>query len=97
MKTFNDIKTILQQHRGYLRDKYGVREIGVFGSYIRGEQGEDSDVDILVEFDKPVGFFRFLDLEEYLESILGLKVDLVTRKALKPVIGKYILDELVNV
>jgi len=97
VKTFNDIKTILQQHRGYLRDKYGVREIGVFGSYIRGEQGEDSDVDILVEFDKPVGFFRFLDLEEYLESILGLKVDLVTRKALKPVIGKYILDELVNV
>ncbi|MBI5739112.1 MAG: nucleotidyltransferase family protein [Nitrospirae bacterium] len=97
MKTFNDIKTILQQHKKFIRDKYGVREIGVFGSYIRGEQVEDSDVDILVEFEKPVGFFRFLELEEYLESILSLKVDLVTKKALKPTIGKYILDELVNV
>ena len=54
-------------------------------------------MDILVEFEKPVGFFKFLELEEYLEKLLDLKVDLVTKKALKPTIGRYILDELVTI
>ena len=97
MKTIDEIKATIRKHRAELHEKYSVVEIGVFGSYVRGEQSEDSDLDVLVEFGKPVGFFKFLDLEEYLEKLLGLKVDLVTRKALKPTIGRYILDELVSV
>ncbi|MHA1371995.1 MAG: nucleotidyltransferase family protein [Promethearchaeota archaeon] len=67
----------------------------MFGSFVRGEAKEDSDVDILVEFEKPIGFFKFLELEEYLSDLIGKKVDLVSKKALKPHVGKYILEELV--
>ena len=77
--------------------KYLVQEIGVFGSCVRGEEREDSDIDILVEFKEPVDFFHFLDLEEYLTSILGKKVDLVMKRALKPEIGKRILEEVIYV
>ena len=74
--------------------KYKVKSLGVFGSFARNEQKKVSDVDILVEFSEPVGFFTFLELEYFLEDILGRKVDLVTREALKPAIGKYILQGL---
>jgi predicted nucleotidyltransferase len=97
MKSVEDIKEIIQQHRDDLQMQFGVAEIGLFGSYVRGEQAENSDVDIPVEFEKPVGFFKFLELEEYLEKLIDLKVDLVTKKALKPTIGSYILDEFVPV
>ena len=97
MKSLEDIKNTIGSHRDELKDRFFVREIGLFGSYVRGEESENSDLDILVELEKPVGFFKFLELEEYLEELLGIKVDLVTRKALKPTIGRYILDELVTV
>jgi len=97
MKSLEEIKQKIQQHRDDLKKQYGVREIGLFGSYVKSEQVENSDVDILVELEKPIGFFKFLELEEYLEKLLGLKVDLVTKKALKPTIGRYILNELVIV
>ncbi len=63
---------------------------------MRGEEKEDSDVDLLVEFEKPIGFFKFLELEEYLSGLIGRKVDLVSKKALKPHIGRHILDEAVT-
>ncbi|MEF9426163.1 MAG: nucleotidyltransferase family protein [Candidatus Mariimomonas ferrooxydans] len=97
MKSLEEIKQKIQQHRVDLKKQYGVREIGLFGSYVKSEQVENSDVDILVELEKPIGFFKFLELEEYLEKLLGLKVDLITKKALKPTIGRYILNELVIV
>ncbi len=97
MKSLEEIKEIIQERRDDLRKQFGVTEIGLFGSYVRAEQSECSDVDILVELEKPIGFFKFLELEEYLEELIGLKVDLVTKKALKPVIGRYIMDELVPV
>jgi len=78
-----------------LRDKYGIREIGIFGSYLRGEQKRKSDVDILVDFEKTVSFFEFLSLEGELSSLTGKKVDLVMKTALKPGIGKHILSEVV--
>jgi len=96
-KTLNEIKEIIKEHKGELKEKYGVKEIGIFGSYVRGEANQDSDVDILVEFEKPIGFFKFLELEEYLSNLIGIKVDLVSKKALKPHIGKYILEEVVPV
>ena len=91
-----DIKKILKEHKDIL-NKYKVRTIGLFGSYVRGDQQDKSDLDILVEFESPVGFFKFLEIEEYLEEITGIKVELVTKKALKPRIGEYILREVVNI
>ena len=97
MKTVSDIKKVLEQHKPALAKRFNVKEIGVFGSYVRGDQKEGSDIDILVEFSEPVGFFAFLDLEEHLSAVLGVKVDLVSKKALKPRIGRRILQELVTV
>jgi hypothetical protein len=97
MKNILEIGKVLERHKPQLSDRFKVKEIGVFGSYARGQQKEDSDIDILVEFSEPVGFFTFLDLEEYLAGVLGIKVDLVSKKALKPRIGKHILHELVSV
>lgn len=81
----------------FLQTKYNVKTIGVFGSVSRGEEKKSSDVDILVEFSEPVGFFKFIELEEFLGELIGKKVDLVTKKALKPTIGREILKEVVYV
>ena len=88
------IQAILRERREELARDYGVASIGIFGSYIRGEATDDSDIDILVEFDRPIGFFKFLELEERLGEWLGAKVDLVTKAALKPHIGRRILSEV---
>jgi len=85
---------ILRQHLPELREKYSVNYLGVFGSYIRGEQNEDSDLDILVQFDKKPGLFKYIELEDHLSELLGVKVDLVMKSALKPNIGKRILSEV---
>ncbi|KAF5419404.1 MAG: nucleotidyltransferase family protein [Methanosarcinales archaeon] len=87
----------LRENKPVLEEKYKVKTLGVFGSYVRGEQKEGSDLDILVEFQEPVGLFKFMELEEFLGKNTGVKVDLVSRKALKPRIGKYILEEVINV
>ena len=97
MKSLEEIKRISAEHKEELREKFKVKELGVFGSYVRGEQKRESDIDILVSFEKPIGLFEFMDLEEYLKSLLGTKVDLVSKKALKPYIGKYILEEVVYI
>ena len=87
------IETILRERREELVRDYGVAEIGLFGSCVRGEADEGSDIDILVEFNRPVGFFKFLEMEERLSEWLGARVDLVTKAALKPRIGRRILSE----
>ncbi len=94
----NRLKEIIQtikKHKRELKEKYGIKQIGIFGSIVRGEADDSSDVDILGEFERPIGLFKFLELEEYLGKLLGRRVDLVSRKALKPHIGRYILQELV--
>jgi predicted nucleotidyltransferase len=97
MDKVEKIKAKLLEQKSLLAQEYKVKEIGIFGSFARGEQVEESDIDILVEFSEPIGFFKFIDLEDHLSDILGLKVDLVSKKALKPHIGKNILSELVRV
>ena len=92
-----EIKEILKSHKAELRSKYGVREIGIFGSYVKEEQKETSDLDILVEFEKPLGLLEFVGLKNHLSDLLGVNVDLVMRKALKPTIGKRVLGEVVYV
>ncbi len=94
MKSIEEIKKLLSEHKKEFQEKYGLSVIGIFGSYVRGEQVAESDVDILVEFCKPIGFVRFIQLENYFSALLGIKVDLVTKKALKPYIGEQILREV---
>jgi len=84
----------LRRLKPTLRDKFKVKEIGVFGSYARGEEAEESDVDVLVEFYEPIGW-EFIDLKDFLEEILGREVDLVTMGALKPRLRDRILEEVI--
>ncbi len=97
MRTLEEIKKILEKQKEILKQKYRVKEIGVFGSYARGKIGKGSDLDILVEFERSIGLLKFINLENYLCDILGVKVDLVMRDALKPRIGKHILKEVVYI
>jgi uncharacterized protein len=94
MKELERILSKITNHKSEIIKEYHVKEIGVFGSYLRGEERADSDVDILVDFDRPIDLFRFLDLEEKLSDMFGKKVDLVSKKSLKPHIGKEILKEV---
>jgi predicted nucleotidyltransferase len=84
---------ILQVHLPELRERYGVRGLWLFGSYLRGTQRKGSDLDVLVEFDRVPSLFEFIRLERYLSELLKVKVDLVMKSALKPVIGRHILEE----
>jgi predicted nucleotidyltransferase len=99
MKTLTEIQAILQNQKPYLSQKYGVTEIGVFGSYVRGEQRADSDLDILIDLKRPpyIGLMGLVDLEYYLSDALGLKVDIALKKSLRKRIGKRILQEVVLV
>ncbi|MDO9516904.1 MAG: nucleotidyltransferase family protein [Methanosarcinaceae archaeon] len=97
MKTTESIKETLVEHRSELKKLFNVQEIGLFGSYVRDQQNESSDVDILVEFDEPVGLISFVGLKNYLSDFLGIEVDLVMKNALRPRIGKRILKEVVYV
>lgn len=97
MSDVETFKSALLQHKIELKDKFKVKTIGVFGSYVRGEEKLSSDLDILVEFDEPVGLFEFMKLENYLSDLLGVKVDLVSKKALKPHIGEHIVQEVIMI
>lgn len=94
MTEVEKIKKKLNENMPTLREKYRVKTLGIFGSYIRGEQKKKSDVDILVEFEKPLGLLEFVGLQLQLSDLLGKKVDLVMKTALKPKIGKHILEEV---
>jgi len=89
-----DIFTILSRHLPQLKNVYGVKKIGVFGSVIREEQTAESDIDILVEFIRPIGMVKFLQLEDNLQDLLGTQVDLVTKSALKKHIGRQVMHEV---
>ncbi|MBI5189086.1 MAG: nucleotidyltransferase family protein [Nitrospirae bacterium] len=97
IKTFEDIQSVLSGRMDDLRAEYPIASMRVFGSYARGEQKKSSDVDILVEFIRPIGLLKFIRLENELRRLLGVKVDLVTKDALKPRIGKRILKEAVGI
>lgn len=90
-------KKILAAEEKRLAQNYGVSQIGVFGSFVFGDCRKDSDIDLLVEFKKPIGLFDFIELENYLTDKLGRKVDLVAKKGLKRYIRKNILDSVVYV
>ena len=95
MKTLEEIQQWLVQNKPLLQERYRVRELGIFGSYVRQEQTEASDVDVLVEFSEIPSLLKFISLENYLSDNLGVKVDLVHKAGLKPRIGERILSEVV--
>jgi predicted nucleotidyltransferase len=96
MENLNSIIEILKKHKSELVDKYGLSQLAIFGSYARRQQRENSDVDILVEFNRPIGL-EFIDLAEELEQILQIKVDLVSKKGIKKKYLKSIETELAYV
>lgn len=97
MHQLEQIKQKLTQNLTYLKQQYHITQLGIFGSYIRGEATENSDLDILVEFESQArfGLLTFCELENYLSELLSLKVDLVMKDGLKPHIGNNILQEVV--
>jgi len=97
MKSLAEIKQQLECAKPLIQQKYHVTQLGVFGSYVRGEQTQESDIDVLVEFEPGFrfGLLTFCELENHLSDLLELKVDLVMKKGLKPYIGEQILREVV--
>lgn len=87
---------VLRRQLPALRTTFHVRYLGVFGSYVRGIPKKGSDLDVLVDFDKEPSLFQFIELENHLSALLGIKVDLVMKDTLKPMIGQQILSEVVG-
>jgi len=93
----SNIKKKLHEQLPLLSERYQVKSLGVFGSYVRHEQSTGSDLDLLVAFNETPSLLKFIELENYLADLLGIKVDLVMQDALKPRIGERILREVVPV
>jgi uncharacterized protein len=91
------VLNLLREHRDTLAERYGVRTLAVFGSVARDEASEESDVDLLVEFDRPTGLFGMFELQDHLEDLLGCPVDIGTEASLKPRIRSRVLKEAVDV
>ena len=87
------IEEILRTNKRYLNERYFVKELGIFGSYLHGEQKSRSDLDLLVEFAEPIGLFDFIRLENELTRLLGIKVDLVMKESLKPRLKDRVVKE----
>ncbi len=86
------IKKIKQQYP-YLMAEYGVKRIGLFGSYSKNEQTKNSDIDIIAEFEKPIGL-KFIEFTEYLEKVLGIKTDVLTPEGIKGITVKRIAEDI---
>lgn len=93
----DEIRKKIGKELPLLRQKYNVKRLGIFGSFVRGQQKKGSDVDMLVEFTSPIGLFDFIGLEDFLTKTLNQKVDLVSKKALKPAIKDDVLKEALYV
>ncbi|MFQ5641695.1 MAG: nucleotidyltransferase family protein [bacterium] len=96
MKNLEELKTTLARHKSALQKKYKIKHLGIFGSYANRSAEEQSDLDILVEFEQPIGL-DFVSLAEELEALLGVKVDLVSKNAIKPNKLPFVLEDLIHV
>lgn len=91
--TLNKVKYKIKEHKADLEQNFRVKGIGIFGSYVRGEQRDKSDIDVLVEFDEPVSLLGVVKLENYLSDLLHVKVDLVPKNDVKPELKEKIFNE----
>lgn len=96
-KSLSDLKEPLQKLYPQLKEEFGVKQLGIFGSFTRNEQRKDSDLDILVTFDRVPSLFQYIELENRLSDALGIKVDLVMEDALKPTIREHVLSEVLMI
>ena len=96
MKTKEEVLRILQREKPELVREYGVKRLALFGSYARNDQSEDSDVDILVEVDPSIGL-GFVELAERIEGALGIRAEVVSRRAIKPRYWEVIKEDLIDV
>ena len=92
-----DITTILRQHLPELREQYKLKSLGLFGSYVHAEQRKRSDLDVLVDFEEAPTLLELSALQRQLSDLVGVKVDLVLRRTLKPAIGEIILSEAIYI
>ncbi|MBM4306250.1 MAG: nucleotidyltransferase family protein [Deltaproteobacteria bacterium] len=97
MKTLDEIRTIIRQHREFLAEKYGVAVVGVFGSYVRGEQKGQSDIDLLVDILRPISLFELVGAEIYLSEVLSVKVDLIPKRDVREELREIILAEAIAI
>lgn len=97
MREIDQIIEKLKQEKSHLQQEFNITEIGIFGSYTRDEQTENSDIDILIDYDKTKSFslLELVGLEDYLGNLFGKKIDIITKNALKPRIGRQILNEVI--
>lgn len=97
MKTLAEIRKILETQKPYLMEKYGVQLLGVYGSYVRGEQRSDSDIDLLVELERParISLIDLIEIEESLSELLGVRVDIAIKRNLRKRIGQRIQAEVI--
>lgn len=96
-KSLNEIRETLNKHRDELRLKYKIKEIAIFGSYVRGEQKKKSDIDILAEFEGPISLLDLVGAELYLREILKTRVDLIPKEDVRPELKDIILKEAVSI
>ncbi len=97
MKTIDEIKDLISINKEILKERYKIKEISIFGSYIRGEQIETSDIDILVDFERPVSLLHIISFENYLSDLLGIKVDVIPKRNIRKEIKQDILKEAIPV
>jgi len=93
METPQNIEDKIRAIKPYLKNEFGIDQIGYFGSFAKGDYEADSDLDVLVSFNKKIGW-KFFDLKDYLESVIGRKVDLVTERSLRKQWKRAILQEV---
>ncbi len=97
MKSLDEIREIIRQHRNLIADKYGVDVVGIFGSYVRSEQERQSDIDLLAEILRPISLLEMVGAEIYLSETLGIKVDLVPKRSAREELRDNILEETVSI
>jgi predicted nucleotidyltransferase len=97
MKNILEIKELLSSQMDFLSNEFNVKNIGIFGSYVRNESVKGSDIDILVEFTHSIGLIDFIRLEQYLHDLLGISVDLVAKDGIKPGLEEQIISEVIYV
>jgi predicted nucleotidyltransferase len=97
MKTLDEVRMIIRQHRDVLAEKYGVAVVGVFGSYVRGEQRRQSDIDLLVDIIRQISLLELVGAEIYLSEVLGSKVDLVPKRDVREELREAIFSEAIAI
>lgn len=95
MLSLDEIKQSLITQKSTLQKNFKITSLGIFGSYVRGEQGQDSDLDVLIDYEEVPSLITLVEIENYLSELLGVTIDLVTRKGIKPQLRSYILKEVV--